>query len=192
MKETRVFIADQDMRICLSLQEMLERQGYLVVGQAQDGAEAVTAIRQIRPDMALLDVPLPQISGIEVARLVTREQLTPVLLMSSVCDRTMAQEAREAGVLGYLMKPIQESELMPSIEIARTRWHEHTTQKHVLYELQEKLDTRTVIDQAKAYLMDQGMHEVEAFRKIQRLAMNSRKTMKEVAQAILLAQQISV
>lgn len=191
MKETRVLIADSEPRFCTSIRDMLGRSGYLVVGESGDGVSAVHMARQLRPDLVLLDVDLPTMGGIEVAQALSDEGLAPVLLTAAHCDRDTAIRAREAGVLGFLLKPIQDSELMPSIEVACVLWNERQRRMEELSKLRDKLDSRRVIERAKGYLMDsQGLHETEAFRKIQRLAMNSRKTMHEVAQAILLAQQL--
>jgi response regulator NasT len=147
--------------------------------------------RQLRPDMVLLDVDLPTSGGIEAAQALYNEGLAPVLLIAGHCNHEIATRAREAGVLGFLLKPIQDSELVPSIEVACVLWNERQRRMEELSRLRDKLDARRVIERAKGYLMDsQGLHETEAFRKIQRLAMNSRKTMQEVAQAILLTQQL--
>lgn len=191
MKETRVLIADSEPRFCISLRDMLGRSGYLVIGEAGDSTSVVNMARQLRPDVVLLDVDLPTTGGIEAAQALHNEDLSPVLLTAGYCSREIATQAREAGVLGFLLKPIQDSELVPSIEVACVLWSERQQRMQELSRLRDKLDARRVIERAKGYLMDsQGLHETEAFRKIQRLAMNSRKTMQEVAQAILLTQQL--
>jgi response regulator NasT len=152
---------------------------------------ALSMIRQLRPDLALIDTRLAQLDGLAVARMLRDEDLLPVIMTTTHSSREMVMQAREAGVLGYLVKPLKADELMPIIEVTRVRWLEKHARKRELYQLRDKIETRRVIERAKGYLMDsQGLHEAEAFRKIQRLAMNSRRTMREVAQAILLAQQI--
>jgi response regulator NasT len=191
MSDIRILIADEDMRYRASLRKMLESAGYLIVGDTNDGMSALSMIRQIRPDLALIDTRLAQLDGLAVARMLRDEDLLPVIMTTTHSSREMVMQAREAGVLGYLVKPLKADELMPIIEVTRVRWLEKHARKRELYQLRDKIETRRVIERAKGYLMDsQGLHEAEAFRKIQRLAMNSRRTMREVAQAILLAQQI--
>jgi response regulator NasT len=191
MTDIRILIADEDMRSRASLRKMLESAGYLIVGDVSDGMSALSMIRQLRPDLALLDTRLSQLDGLAAARMLRDEDLLPVIMTTTHSTREMVMQAREAGVLGYLVKPLKADELMPIIEVTRVRWLEKHARKRELHVLRDKIETRRVIERAKGYLMDsQGLHEAEAFRKIQRLAMNSRRTMREVAQAILLAQQI--
>ncbi|NJN67878.1 MAG: response regulator [Chloroflexaceae bacterium] len=191
MTEARILIAEPDPALRANLCEALENQGYLVVGETGDGGSAITMARQIRPDLVMSDVEMPHTNGIEVSRILYREGLAPVVLTTSQATRDLTVRASRAGVLGFLIKPVQESELMPVIEVVRARWQEHRTRTEELDRLREQLETRTVIERAKGHLMDtHGLREAEAFRKIQKLAMNNRRTMKEVAQAILLAQQL--
>ncbi|PDW01607.1 ANTAR domain-containing response regulator [Candidatus Viridilinea mediisalina] len=188
---TRILIADDEPIIRMNLRETLQEQGYLVVGEVGDGQSAVNLTRQLRPDIALLDVKMPHLDGISAARSITAETLAPVLLLTAYSSRELVSEAREAGVLGYLIKPIREAELMPLIEVAIARWAERTQRSKELNLLKDRLETRKMIERAKGCLMDQqGLNEADAFRKIQQLAMNSRKTMREVAQAILLTREL--
>jgi two-component system, response regulator PdtaR len=192
MTGKRVLIAEDESTIRANLRKTLEHLGYLVIGEAGDGMSAILLTRQLRPDVVLVDRDMPRMDGIEVARLLQNEGLAPVILITNSSDRELVSRARDAGVLGFLVKPIHESTLMPIIEVACARWQEQHARKQELSQLQERLETRKVIERAKGYLMDsQGLREAEAFRRIQQLAMNSRKSMKEVAQAILLAQQIT-
>jgi response regulator NasT len=190
---TRLLIADDEPLIRMNLRESLQEQGYLVVGETGDGQSAVHLTRQLRPDLVLLDVKMPNLDGVGAARLIAEEQLAPVLLLTAYSSRELVEQAREAGVLGYLVKPVRDAELMPLIEVTLARWIEQADRRRELLQLRDRLETRKLVDRAKGYLMDhQGLSESEAFRRIQQLAMNSRKTMREVAQAILLAQQIAV
>lgn len=192
MTQARLLIADDESIIRINLRESLEELGYLVVGEASEGVSAINMARQLRPDLVLLDVKMPRMDGVTAAKALHDEQIAPVILLTAYNDAALVSQARDAGVSGYLVKPLRAGDLMPAIEIARIRWAERRSRRSELEQLQEQLDTRKVIERAKGYLMDsQNLKEAEAFRKIQQLAMNSRKTMKEVAQAILLAQQLS-
>ncbi|HMQ33504.1 MAG TPA: response regulator [Chloroflexaceae bacterium] len=189
---TRILIADDEPLIRMNLRETLQEQGYLVVGEVGDGQSAVNLARQLRPDLAILDVKMPHMDGISAAREIAAEQLAPVLLLTAYSSRELVEQAREAGVLGYLIKPVRDAELMPLIEVTLARWAEQADRRKELGALKDRLETRKLVERAKGCLMDQqGLSEAEAFRKIQQLAMNSRKTMREVAQAILLAQQLT-
>lgn len=190
--ETRILIADDEPIIRMNLRETLQEQGYLVVGEAGDGLSALNMTRQLRPDLALLDIKMPNMDGLTAAKMIHDEGLAPVLLLTAYGSRELVLQARDAGVLGYLIKPVRDAELMPLIEVTMARWAEQTGRKKELSQLRDRLETRKLIERAKGHLMDsQGLNEAEAFRKIQQLAMNSRKTMREVAQAIMLAQQLA-
>jgi two-component system, response regulator PdtaR len=190
--ETRILIADDEAIIRMNLREMLTELGYIIVAEAGDGLSAVHLTRQFRPDLVLLDVKMPTMDGLEASRIICEEGLAPVLLVTAYSDQDLVSQAREVGVQGYLVKPIRETDLMPIIEVTRARWSEQTNRRQELAHLRDQIETRKIIERAKGYLMDsQGLGEAEAFRKIQQLAMNSRKSMKEVAQALLLAQQLS-
>lgn len=191
MSDIRILIADEEPRNLGNLRTILEQHGYFIVGESNNGPEVVALAQQLRPDIAVVDLKLPKLDGLEVARRLRDSSLAPVLLTATESNRDLVREAREAGVLGYIIKPIKEGDLMPIIEVARVRWQERSALQKELFQLRDKLETRKVIERAKGYLMDsQGLQEAEAFRKIQRLAMNSRRTMREVAQAILITQQI--
>jgi two-component system, response regulator PdtaR len=190
--ETRILIADDEPLIRMNLRETLQEQGYLVVGEAGDGLSALNMTRQLRPDLALFDIKMPHMDGLTAAKAIHDEGIAPVLLLTAYSSPDLVIQARDAGVLGYLIKPVREAELMPLIEVTMARWGEQSGRKRELVQLRDRLETRKMIDRAKGYLMDsQNLNEAEAFRKIQQLAMNSRKTMREVAQAIMLAQQLA-
>jgi AmiR/NasT family two-component response regulator len=192
-QQIRLVIADDESIIRMNLKETLVGLGYLVVGEAGDGVSVINVARELKPDLVLMDIKMPKLDGIQAARILTEEKIAPVLLLTAYSDRDLVDRAKEAGVVNYVVKPFREAELLPAIEIAMSRYQEFLEMDKQITDLKEVLDTRKIVERAKGILMDtQGLKEAEAFRKIQQLAMNSRKTMKEVAQAILIAQQIAV
>lgn len=189
MERTRVIIADDESVIRLDLREMLTNLNYLVVGEVGDGRSAVNLARELKPDVVIMDIKMPDLDGIEAAKLMTQEKIAPVLLLTAYAQRDLVDRAKEAGVVGYLVKPFREQEIVPAIEIALARFSEFRELEKEVGDLNETLETRKVVDRAKGILMDsQGLTEQEAFRKIQKMSMNTRKPMKEIAQAIVLAQ----
>ncbi len=189
--QTRVVIADDESVIRLDLKEMLQSLGYLVIGEAGDGESAVNLARELKPDIVIMDIKMPGVDGIQAARILTEERVAPVLLLTAFSQTELIEGAKAAGVVGYIVKPFREGELVPAIEVAMARFREFRELEQEIGDLRETLETRKLIERAKGILMDsQGLKEAEAFRKIQKLSMNSRKSMKVVAEAIVLAQQI--
>ena len=190
MERTRVIIADDESIIRMDLREMLTNLGYLVVGEAGDGRSAVNLARELKPDVAILDIKMPDMDGIEAARILTEEKIAPVVLLTAYSQRDLVERAKEAGVVGYITKPMRESDLTPAIEVAMARFSEFRALEKEVGDLKQVLETRKLVDRAKGILMDtQGLTEAEAFRKIQKMSMNKRRPMKEVAEAIILAHQ---
>ncbi len=188
MERTRVIIADDESVIRADLREMLTNLNYLVVGEAGDGQSAVNMARQLKPNVVIMDIKMPDMDGIEAASIMTKERIAPVLLLTAYAQRDLVDRAKEAGVVGYLVKPFREQEIVPAIEIALARFDEFRELEKQVGDLNETLETRKIVDRAKGILMDtQGLTEQEAFRKIQKMSMNSRKPMKEIAEAIVLA-----
>lgn len=191
MAQTRLVIADDKSIIRMNLKETLVGLGYLVVGEAGDGVSVINLSRELRPDLVLMDIKMPKLDGIQAAKILTEEKIAPVLLLTAYSDRELVERAKEAGVVNYVVKPFREAELLPAIEIAMARYEEFLEMDQQVVDLKETLDTRKLVERAKGILMDaQGLKEAEAFRKIQQLSMNTRKSMKEIAQAILLANEI--
>lgn len=192
MERTRVIIADDESLIRMDLREMLTNLGYLVVGEAGDGRSAVNLARELRPDIMIMDIKMPDMDGIEAARVLTEERVAPVLLLSAYSQQELVQRARQAGVAGYLVKPFRESDLTPAIEVVLARFSEFRSLEREVQNLQDALETRKLVDRAKGILMDtQGLNENDAFRRIQKMSMNNRKSMRSVAEAIILAHQVS-
>jgi response regulator NasT len=188
---TRIIIAEDESLIRLDLKEELQRQGYLVVGDVGDGESAVNLARELRPDIMVMDVKMPQMDGISAAEVLTRENIAPVVLLTAFSDQELIDRAKEAGVVHYITKPWKQSDLKPAIEIALARFQEYRDMAGKVSDLEERLATRKVVEQAKGLLMQkQGLTEQEAFRRIQKLSMNNRKSMREVAEAILLTNEI--
>ncbi len=190
MERTRIIIADDESVMRADLREMLTTLGYLVVGEAGDGQSAVNQARELKPDLLIMDIKMPIMDGIDAAKVLTQEKIAPVLLLTAYPQRDLVERAKDASVIGYLVKPFREQELVPAIEIALSRFAEFRELQSEVGDLKETLETRKLVDRAKGILMDtQGLTEAEAFRKIQKMSMNNRKPMKEVAEAIILAQE---
>lgn len=189
--QTRVVIADDESIIRMDLKEMLNGLGYLVVGEAGDGRQAINLARELKPDLVIMDIKMPEMDGIQAARVLTEEKIAPVLLLTAYSQQELVSGAREAGVVGYIVKPFRQDELMPAIEVALSRFREFRELEKEMGDLKETLEARKVIERAKGVLMDQyGLKEADAFRRIQKLSMDTRKSMREIAEAILLAREI--
>lgn len=182
----RVVIAEDEAIVRLDLKETLEEEGYEVVGETGRGDEAVRLVRDLNPDLAILDIKMPGLDGLSAAREITGEQRAAVLILTAFSQRNLIEEARDAGVLAYLVKPFQRSELIPAIEVALARFSEMRALRAEVDGLEDQLETRRVLDRAKGILMDEnGMKEGDAFSFIQRSAMQQRQRMKAVAEQVI-------
>ncbi len=182
----RVVIAEDEAIIRLDLKEILEEEGYEVVGETGRGDEAVELVRRTEPDLAILDIKMPGMDGLAAAREISGERRAAVLILTAFSQRNLIEEARDAGALAYLVKPFQTSELIPAIEVALGRFNELRALESQNRNLEEQLEVRKVVDRAKGMLMDRhGLAEGDAFRFIQQTAMRERQTMKVVARRIL-------
>jgi two-component system, response regulator PdtaR len=194
LERTRVIIADDESIIRMDLREMLTNLGYLVVGEVGDARSAVNLARELKPDLVIMDVRFEgdEFDGIDAAKILTEEKIAPVLLLTAYSQRELVERAKVAGVTGYIVKPFRESDLAAAIEVALARFAEFRALEKEVGDLKLALETRKLVDRAKGILMDvQGLSEAEAFRKIQKMSMNTRKSMKDVAEAIILAHQAS-
>ena len=193
MEHKRIIIADDEALIRQDLREMLTNLGYLVIGDVGDGRSVVNLARELKPDLVIMDIRMPDMDGIEAARLFTEEGIAPVLLLSAYSQCDLVERAAEAGVSGYVIKPFDESNLLPAIEVVLARFGEYQEISKEAARLEERLETRVAVDRAKGILIDhRGLTEQEAFRNIQRMSMNSCKSMREVAEAIILAHQMTL
>jgi AmiR/NasT family two-component response regulator len=182
----RVVIAEDEAIIRLDLKESLEEEGYDVVGETGRGDKAVELVRELRPDIAILDIKMPGMDGIEAARLITKDRICGVLVLTAFSQREVIEEARDAGALAYLVKPFQKTDLIPAIEVAIGRFKEMQALNGEVDALEEQLETRKTLDRAKGILRDKfSMSEIDAYGFIQRGAMNHRCTMKSVADMII-------
>jgi response regulator NasT len=182
----RVVIAEDEAIIRLDLKETLEEEGYEVVGETGRGDKAVDLVREHRPDLAILDIKMPGMDGLEAARLITADRICGVLILTAFSQREVIEEARDAGALAYLVKPFQKNDLIPAIEVAIGRFREMQALNGEVDALGEQLETRKALDRAKGLLMDRhGMSESEAYAYIQRGAMNHRTTMRRVAEMVV-------
>jgi two-component system, response regulator PdtaR len=181
-----VVIAEDEALIRLDLREMLEEEGYLVVGEAGDGESAIDLVERLRPDLAILDVRMPVLDGISAAERIAAQRLAPVVMVTAYSQRELVERARDAGAMAYVVKPFTAADLVPAIEIARSRFAEVIALERDVADLTERLETRKLVEQAKARLQAHfEMSEPEAFRWLQRTAMDKRTSMREVAQLVL-------
>jgi two-component system, response regulator PdtaR len=183
---TRVLIAEDESIIRLDLAEMLAEEGYAVVGETGRGDEVLELVRSLTPDLAILDVKMPGLDGLTVARQIADEALCGVIILTAFSQRALIEAARDAGVFAYLVKPFQKSELIAAVEVAVGRHRQMQALAEEVATLSERLEVRKAVDRAKGLLMLRlGVGEPEAFRLLQRRAMDGRTTMKAVAEMIL-------
>jgi response regulator NasT len=182
----RVVIAEDEAIIRLDLKEILEEEGYEVVGETGRGDEAVALVKEHKPDLAILDIRMPGMDGLSAAREITADRAAAVLILTAYSQRNLIEEARDAGALAYLVKPFQRSELIPAIEVALGRHREMRALENEVSSLEDQLETRRLVDRAKGILMDDyAMKESDAFSFIQKNAMQQRITMRVLAQRVI-------
>ena len=182
----RVLVVEDEALIRLDLTEMLREEGYVVAGEAADGEQAIELARSLRPDLVIMDVKMPKVDGIAAAALIVEERIAPVVMLTAFSQRDLIEQARDAGAMAYLVKPFARHELVPAIELAVSRFAEKRALEDEVASLNDRLETRKVVDRAKGLLMSrQQMSEPDAFRWIQRTAMDRRTTMKAVAEAVV-------
>jgi AmiR/NasT family two-component response regulator len=182
----RVLIAEDEALIRLDLKEMLEEEGYSVVGEAADGQQAIDLAVSLQPDLVILDVKMPVLDGISAAERVAADHIAPVVILTAFSQRELVERARDAGAMAYLVKPFTKADLVPAIEIAVSRFQEVAALAGEVGTLKERLEVRKLLDRAKGKLQtEQGMSEPDAFRWIQKTSMDQRLAMRAVAERIL-------
>lgn len=179
-------IAEDEALIRLDLKEMLEEDGYAVVGEAGDGETAVKLALETRPDLVILDVKMPILDGISAAEQIVSQRIAPCLILTAFSQRDLVERARDAGAMAYLVKPFTKSDLVPAIEMAVSRHEEIAALEREVGTLSERLETRKLVERAKGRLMEQhGWSEPQAFRWIQKASMDRRLSMRQVAQIVV-------
>jgi AmiR/NasT family two-component response regulator len=182
----RILVAEDETIIRLDLKETLERAGFEVCGEARDGEEAVELAREQKPDLAVLDVKMPRLDGIEAARRILAERPIPIVMLTAYGHDELVARAVEAGVFAYLVKPFRESDLLPAIQTAKARYAELEALREEAESLAEALATRKVVERAKGLLMEQeGLSEQDAFTRLQRVSQTSGRPMRVVAEALI-------
>jgi len=182
----RVLLAEDEALIRLDLKEMLEEEGFAVVGEAGDGETAVRLATELRPDLVILDVKMPVLDGISAAEQIVSGRVAPVIILTAFSQRDLVERAREAGAMAYLVKPFQKKDLLPTIEMAVSRFQEIVALEGEVSDLTGRLEARKLVDRAKSVLQtEHGMTEPEAFRAVQRASMDQRRSMRAVAQDVL-------
>ncbi len=185
----RILIAEDEALIRMDLREMLEEEGHEVVGEARDGAEAVSLAHALTPDLIFMDIEMPTKNGIEAACEIGEADIAPIVMVSAFSQKSYVEDACSAGAMAYLVKPFAKHDILPAMQIAASRFAESRALAGEVADLTDRLETRKVLDRAKGVLMARGLSEPEAFKSLQRLAMDKRKSLREIAEAILLAEE---
>ncbi|MFA5844352.1 MAG: response regulator [Coriobacteriia bacterium] len=183
----RALIVEDEAIIRMDLKEMLVEEGHEVVGEARDGEEAVDLARRLRPDIVFMDVEMPRMDGIAAARVIGDESIAPVVMVTAFSQAGYVRDATDAGAMAYLVKPFTKQDIVPAMHVAVSRFAEARALEAEVVDLEERLETRKALDRAKGVLMSKGATEQDAFRRLQKLAMDRRLTLRQVAEAVLLA-----
>lgn len=188
MDALRILIADDESLRVMSLKGQLESLGHKVLAEASNGKEAVHLADELRPDLAILDIKMPEMDGIEAAQKIMAARPIPIILLTAYSERELAERAASANVAAYLMKPVSEQDLLPAIALAVSRFKEFQSLHQKVDDLRDALETRKLIERAKGILMRRlGLSEEEAFRRMQRRSQNENKRLGDIAQAIITA-----
>ncbi|MBB6172358.1 response regulator NasT [Nocardiopsis mwathae] len=184
--QSRVVIAEDEALIRLDLKEMLEEDGYAVVGEAGDGETAIRLANELKPDLVILDIKMPILDGLSAAERIAGDRIAPVVILTAFSQRELVERARDAGAMAYLVKPFNKADLVPAIEMAVSRYAELSALEAEVSGLQDRLETRKLVERAKGLLQSRhGLSEPEAFRWIQKNSMDRRLTMRKVAETVV-------
>lgn len=188
MNPLRILVADDESLHSMSLRGQLEKLGHHVVAEAGNGKQALDLARELKPDLAILDIKMPEMDGIKAAEAMMNERPVPIILLSAFSEQDLADRAANAHVSAYLMKPVSENDLLPAIGLAMSRFAEFQSLHHEVDDLREALETRKLVERAKGILMRRlNLTEDEAFRRLQRRSQNENKKLGEIAEAIITA-----
>ncbi|MGB9662922.1 MAG: ANTAR domain-containing response regulator [Moorellaceae bacterium] len=191
MRQPKIFLASADQSSLQSLKQVLQREGYLIAGAAEDGAQALRLIHTLQPNLVILDSELKGTSALEVARFINEEQVAPIIMLTSSWHRNIISKTRDFPVFAYLIKPVQESTLLPAVEAAIANYEKLARLEEEVHKLKETLAARKLIERAKGILMETlGITEAEAYRRIQRQSMDRCVPMKTIAEAIIVAHEL--
>ena len=192
MTKKRLMIAEDETLIRMHLKQVLVELGYLVVGEAGDGVTAINLARDLRPDLVMMDIKMPRLDGLSATRVLVDERVAPVVLLTAYNGREYIERARTSGVGAYLLKPFRDGDLMPAVETAMARYADLLRIDKEVRTLRDSMEGRKLVERAKGMLMEtQGLSETEAYRRMEQLAMSSGKSMKEIADALLIARDIT-
>lgn len=192
-KKLRILLVDDESIIRLDLREMLKEHGHDVVGEASDGQMAIELANQLSPDLILMDIKMPTMDGLEAVRRINQNRRIPTIMLTAYSQPELVEQAVELGVFAFLVKPIKEHDILPTIEVVLGRAEEMQALEKEVGSLKETLETRKLVEKAKGILMESyGLSEAAAFRRIQKLSMDKRKPLKEVADAIILAREVNM
>ncbi|MER3459493.1 MAG: response regulator [Chloroflexota bacterium] len=193
MRSLRVVIAEDEPLVTQTLTEQLRHLGHRVIGEAANGEEVVNMVLDARPDLVIMDIKMPKLSGLQASRAIMEKAPVPIILLTAYTDDAFIEEAASVGAMAYLVKPVDERDLVPAIRLVVSQFEQLQSLRREVDDLREALETRKLVERAKGVLMEvHGLREAEAFHRIRKASMDARKSMREVAEAILLTHEMEI